>query len=90
MTRRAPKSAVARQDAPPRLPPHGCQGCGNRWSGANTCHCSACHTTFGGLAAFDLHHFKDRCRTVREMREFGYVTMPRNGWSAISKLGDDE
>ncbi len=35
--------------------PNACS-CGARWSGANACHCGACHQhTFTGVAAFDRH-----------------------------------
>lgn len=34
--------------------PHSCR-CGARWGGLATAHCSACHITFTGLAAFDAH-----------------------------------
>lgn len=32
----------------------GC-ACGQRWTGARTAHCGACHQTFGGVNAFDQH-----------------------------------
>lgn len=89
MTRTPPRSAVALVQGAPRLPPHQCSGCNNRWSGHNTAHCSACHLTFGGVQGFDTHHFKDRCRTVVEMRDFDYVVLPRNGWSAVQRRGDE-
>lgn len=30
-------------------------------------HCSACHTTFGGVAAFDAHNVGGRCRPPAEI-----------------------
>ena len=32
-----------------------CRHCGSWWTGLNTCHCTACHTTFTGITAFDAH-----------------------------------
>jgi hypothetical protein len=42
----------------------GCAGCGNRWGGQLTCHCSAsgCHMTFSTPAAFAKHRFYGKCR----------------------------
>ncbi|MBO0676878.1 hypothetical protein JRC04_05335 [Mycolicibacterium sp. S2-37] len=33
---------------------HKCR-CGAEWAGFNTGHCAACHQTFTGITAFDLH-----------------------------------
>ena len=35
--------------------PHTCPTCGARWAGLNTNHCTSCHNTFTGIAAFDKH-----------------------------------
>lgn len=32
-----------------------CPRCQGRWSGLNTSHCTSCHQTFTGIAAFDRH-----------------------------------
>ena len=37
-----------------------CGGCGG-WTGLSTCHCSACHRTFTGITAFDVHRQNYRC-----------------------------
>lgn len=40
--------------------PHTCK-CGTRWAGANTCHCGACHRTFGGIGDFERHRKGGAC-----------------------------
>lgn len=44
----------------------GCSGCDRQWSGLSRCHCSSCHETFVGLAAFDLHRHYNVCRPPAE------------------------
>lgn len=39
---------------PNEPPPYGC-GCGARWGGLKTCHCTGCHQTFTAITAFDAH-----------------------------------
>lgn len=39
-----------------------CSGCTNTWTGVSRAHCSACHTTFGGVASFDRHRYQETCR----------------------------
>ena len=64
---RTPGSGIAESE--PRV---GCAGCAQRWGGIKTSHCSACHTTFSGITAFDKHrtgsHANDtrRCLTPEE------------------------
>jgi hypothetical protein len=41
--------------------PHRCGRCDNRWSGGLTCHCGACHRTFGGVGNFDRHRRNGEC-----------------------------
>lgn len=38
-----------------------CTKCGAVWSGMNTGHCMACHTTFTGITAFDAHRRSGQC-----------------------------
>ncbi|WP_445944812.1 MULTISPECIES: FDXHR family putative zinc-binding protein [unclassified Rhodococcus (in: high G+C Gram-positive bacteria)] len=40
-----------------------CTKCGAVWSGMNTGHCMACHTTFTGITAFDAHRRGGACQT---------------------------
>jgi hypothetical protein len=52
-TTQAPKVA---ENPAPRSPDRTvCRKCGKDWGGLNTCHCSACHETFTGITAFDMH-----------------------------------
>lgn len=39
--------------------------CGERWSGAGTCHCGSCHRTFAGYVGFDSHRVGGRCSDPR-------------------------
>lgn len=32
------------------------------FGGSKICHCSACHQTFSGIYAFDVHKLMDGCR----------------------------
>ena len=32
-----------------------CARCDNWWTGLQSCHCGACHRTFTGVYAFDMH-----------------------------------
>ena len=45
-----PRSAIA------------CGRCDRWWTGRNEAHCSACHETFTGIAAFDMYRVGGRCR----------------------------
>lgn len=36
-------------------------GCGARWSGLSSCHCSGCHRLFGGIGSFDRHRRNFTC-----------------------------
>lgn len=54
-----------------------CKPCGAEWSGYRVEHCLACHSTFSGTTAGDMHRTGDhavssgpsrrRCRTADEM-----------------------
>lgn len=35
--------------------PHSCGGCCALWTGSNTAHCPACHSTFATVGLFDAH-----------------------------------
>lgn len=35
--------------------------CDAWWTGLSAAHCSACHTTFTGVTAFDLHRRDGKC-----------------------------
>jgi hypothetical protein len=58
--------------------PHTCR-CGARWSGSATCHCGACHTTFGGIGAFDLHRRGGRCAHPASL---GLTLLPGRAYDA--------
>lgn len=55
-----------------------CNGCDNRWTGLRTCHCSACHRTFTGLSAFDLHRRYDHCA---DPTNCGLVIVHKRHWT---------
>jgi hypothetical protein len=42
-----------------------CGGCDTRWTGANVCHCAACHRTFTGVSGFDRHRVRGVCTVAR-------------------------
>lgn len=41
--------------------------CGAEWTGLGRCHCSKCHTTFGGLTSFDKHRKNEICLHPEEL-----------------------
>ena len=76
---------------PSRPAPFGCQQCGTRWSGLRIEHCKACHETFTGTSAGDMHRTgkhglregsdRRRCLTPDEMREKGMTQNARGQWT---------
>lgn len=66
-----------RADSDPARP-HGCGGCPARWSGTRTSHCGACHVTFGGVTAFDLHRAGGRCAQPRRL---GMALLPGRAYA---------
>lgn len=40
---------------------YSCGGCDNRWRGIRTCHCAACHRSFGSIHLFDQHRRGGQC-----------------------------
>jgi hypothetical protein len=42
-----------------------CARCDNWWTGLTACHCSACHRTFTGIKAFDMHRAGSHARGTR-------------------------
>lgn len=47
--------------------PHSCGRCDNRWAGANTSHCGACHLTFSAVGSFDKHRNAGRCNKAADV-----------------------
>ena len=43
----------------------GCGRCDNWWTGLTSCHCGACHRTFTGLRAFDMHRAGSHAKGTR-------------------------
>lgn len=60
---------------------HGCSHCDARWTGANVCHCSGCHRTFGGLGGFEKHR-KDY--TCTDPSTVGMTQNQHGTWGAPS------
>jgi hypothetical protein len=44
-----------------------CRVCGRKWGGTTECHCTRCHTHFGGSEAFASHLVGDGCLSVADM-----------------------
>ncbi|SED51902.1 hypothetical protein SAMN04490240_4092 [Rhodococcus pyridinivorans] len=70
-----------------------CSTCQSEWGGANTCHCSGCHTTFTGITAFDAHRRGGQCipaesagltLTKRAYPCYGYPSDDSGAWWADS------
>lgn len=40
---------------------YSCGGCDVRWRGVRTCHCAACHRSFGSVYLFDKHRRSSHC-----------------------------
>ena len=58
-----------------------CPHCGAWWVGLNTCHCTACHSTFTGVTAFDKHRDGSHSHSTRhciEPANVGLVDAGRN------------
>jgi hypothetical protein len=66
-----------------------CNGCECWWTGLRAAHCSACHETFAGVGAFDLHRRGSRCIKPAEVtnRKGEPLLVRANrdwpGWSGI-------
>lgn len=60
--------------------PHQC-GCGRRWTGFKTAHCTGCHETFTTVANFDRHragpHSDVNPRYCRPPQDVGLVDAGR-------------
>lgn len=57
-----------------------CPRCAAKWTGQNTCHCAACHITFSGYTAFDVHRSGSHARGERHcltMEKAGLVDAGR-------------
>lgn len=60
--------------------------CGKSWTGMRAEHCPACHETFNGTRAGDMHRVGDfndgsrRCLTPEEMLGKGLVLNARGLW----------
>ncbi len=79
--------------------PYGC-ACGARWAGLKTCHCTACHSTFSTVTAFDKHrvgshaddrrHCVDPARTglIDAGRDYPCWAQARRGHGAQARRGD--
>ncbi len=57
-----------------------CKRCRDKWTGKNTCHCTACHRNFKGFRAFDKHRSGMVCtdpeKLGMEMNEKGIWRFP--------------
>ena len=42
-----------------------CARCDNWWTGLQSCHCGACHRTFTGVYAFDIHRAGSHAKGMR-------------------------
>lgn len=47
--------------------PHSCGGCDARWASTHFAHCAACHCTFTGVTAFDVHRNWGVCHEPRSV-----------------------
>ena len=64
----------------------GCGRCDNWWTGLTSCHCGACHRTFTGLRAFDMHRAGSHAKGTRHCVDPAAVGLvpankPWPGWS---------
>jgi hypothetical protein len=55
---KSPHGSVRAQKPPSLIQ---CSGCDNGWTGTSACHCCACHRTFTGITAFDIHRTGGEC-----------------------------
>ena len=60
--------------------------CSAWWTGLTAAHCSACHETFTGITAFDLHRRRGKCLWPPDI---GLVAAnrPWSGWGLAGFLG---
>ena len=63
-----------------------CARCDNWWTGLQSCHCGACHRTFTGVYAFDMHRAGSHAKGTRHCVDPATVGLvpadkPWPGWS---------
>lgn len=63
--------------------------CGARWFGLSICHCATCHLTFTTVTGFDVHRFRNRCRTQTELRAKGYEPNDDGHWREPLPAGQE-
>jgi hypothetical protein len=70
-----------------------CARCDFRWTGLSACHCGACHRTFSGLSAFDIHcvggHCNDPATLVKRNGEPRLVSTTCLHWAGWGQPGQD-
>jgi hypothetical protein len=77
-----------------------CLRCGHAWTGLKPEHCTACHQTFGGTTAGDLHRVgqhgvtegpdRRRCLNAQEMLAKGLVLNDRGLWATAARFGSED
>ncbi|WP_040160502.1 FDXHR family putative zinc-binding protein [Mobilicoccus massiliensis] len=63
--------------------------CGSRWTDKRTAHCAACHRTFGGTRAFEMHRKNLTCADPRTMKGLAKTSDPVTGehvWRRASPM----
>jgi hypothetical protein len=87
----APRRHVAAKNPIPRWIT--CNGCDHRWTGLSACHCAACHRTFTGIRAFDIHrtggHCNDPVTLVNRNGAPRLVPAARQHWTGWGEPGQD-
>jgi hypothetical protein len=70
-----------------------CPRCDSVWTGLSACHCAACHRTFSGYRAFDIHRTGSRCNDPASLLDIHgeprLVPIARQYWSGWGRPGDD-
>jgi len=70
-----------------------CARCDTRWTGLSACHCGACHRTFSGLSAFDIHCVRGRCNDPATLFKRNGEPKPgpvtRRYWAGWGQPGQD-
>jgi hypothetical protein len=64
-----------------------CGGCDASWTGLGKAHCAACHFTFSGVTAFDMHRRHARVHPVTGDRTdppYGFCVKP---WLVTDSTG---
>jgi hypothetical protein len=70
-----------------------CSGCEHWWTGLAPAHCSACHETFTGVGAFDLHRRGGKCippAEVANRKGEPLLTRANRDWAGWSGIGSWE